>query len=606
VAARLAMSGRRPEWLGLWPLAPIVLFLGAVFVYPVGQLLWLSVVDGHGHLTAFHYARLFTSGTYVKVLGITFEIASWTTLIAVGAGYPLAYLLATVANRARNHLMLWVLMPFWTSFLVRTFAWLVLLGRKGAINDWLLAIGVTDAPVPLIYNRAGVLIGMSHALMPIAVMTMLAVMRSIDRSLSGAASTLGARGGQSFWRIYFPLSMPGVAAGALLVFVLSCGFFITPALLGSGRELLIAQVIITQIEELMNWSFAGAVSVLLLGATLAVVFVYNQLFGRSAFNLPQAAPSVERPRSGWVGRLGALVAVRLVAVMGWICDRVGEALDWIRPIRADRPRATMSRGVLWVVGSLTLVYLAAPSFFVIPVSVSEASYIQWPPVGFTLANYQLFLTNPVYVAAMMRSLVVGLCSAALAMLLGVPAAFALTRRPVPGKSVVLAIILAPLIVPHIIIAIALFFLYARVGLVGTTLGLVLGHTCISVPFVVVTVMAVLTNYDERLDQAAGNLGANPWRTLRHVTVPLILPGLVAAFLFAFVTSLDELSIALFISGGTRPTLPKQMWVDSMLRVSPMVTAVSTVVLLFVTSIILIAEFTRRRLERAPVTTVDRR
>jgi putative spermidine/putrescine transport system permease protein len=207
---------------------------------------------------------------------------------------------------------------------------------------------------------------------------------------------------------------------------------------------------------------------------------------------------------------------------------------------------------------------------------------------------------------MMRSLEVGLCSAALAMALGVPAAFALTRRPVPGKSVVLAIILAPLIVPHIIIAIALFFLYARIGLVGTTLGLVLGHTCISVPFVVVTVMAVLTDYDERLDQAAWNLGANPWRTLRHVTVPLILPGLVAAFLFAFVTSLDELSIALFISGGTTPTLPKQMWVDSMLRVSPMVTAVSTVVLLFVTSIILVAELARRRLERVTATTLDRR
>jgi ABC-type spermidine/putrescine transport system permease subunit II len=155
-----------------------------------------------------------------------------------------------------------------------------------------------------------------------------------------------------------------------------------------------------------------------------------------------------------------------------------------------------------------------------------------------------------------------------------------------------------MILPHIILAIALFFLYAKVGLVGTTAGLVLGHACISVPFVVVTVMAVLQNYDERLDQAAWSLGANPWRTLYHVTGPLILPGLIAAFLFAFVISLDELSIALFISGGAAPTLPKQLWVDSMLRVSPMVTAVSTVVLVFVTSLILIAEFTRRRVEKA--------
>ena len=600
LATKLAASGqigwRRREWLVLWPLLPIVLFLTVLFVYPVGQLLWLSVVDGQGHLTGLHYVRLFTTATYVKVLGLTFEIALWTTLIAVVAGYPLAYLLSTVGNHTRNRLMLWVLLPFWTSFLVRTFAWLVLLGRKGAINEWLMTIGVTEAPLALIYNRAGVLIGMVHALMPIAVLTMLAVMRNIDRSLSGAASTLGARGGQAFWRVYFPLSMPGVAAAALLVFVLSLGFFITPALLGSGRELLVAQVIITQIEELLNWGFAGAVSVLLLGATLAVFLLYDQLFGRSRLTGEERTTAGAR-RPGLIGRFGAVAAGKLIGLMGWICDRVEEALEWIRPIRPDRPRATMSRAVLWTMAVVTLVYLAAPSFFVIPVSFSEAPYIQWPPVGFTLANYQLFLSDPVYVGAMIRSLIVGLCSAALSMLLGVPAAFVLTRRRMPGKSVILAAILAPMILPHIVIAIALFFLYAQLGLVGTTFGLVLGHTCICVPFVVVTVMAVLKNYDERLDQAASSLGANQWRTLRKVTLPLIFPGLVAAFLFAFVISLDELSIALFISGGAAPTLPKQLWVDSMLRVSPMVTAVSTVVLVFVTSLILLAEFTRRRVEK---------
>jgi len=494
--------------------------------------------------------------------------------------------------------MLWVLMPFWTSFLVRTFAWLVLLGRKGAINAWLAALGLIDGPLPLIYNRVGVLIGMVHALMPIAVLTMLAVMRNIDRSLLAAASTLGARGGQSFWRIYFPLSIPGVVAAALLVFVLSLGFFVTPALLGSGRELLIAQVIITQIEELMNWGFAGAVSVLLLGATLAVFFVYDQLFGRSTRAGDAVSGAADRRHPRMVGQLGALVVGGLIAAMGWICDRIGGALDWLRPARPDRPRATMGRGVLWGVAMTALVYLAAPSFFVIPVSFSEAPYIQWPPTGFTVSNYALFLSNPVYIGAMIRSLVVGVGSAALAMALGVLAAFVLTRRRVPAKGVILAFILAPMILPHIILAIALFFLYAKVGLVGTTAGLVLGHACISVPFVVVTVMAVLKNYDERLDQAAWSLGANPWRTLYHVTGPLILPGLIAAFLFAFVISLDELSIALFISGGAAPTLPKQLWVDSMLRVSPMVTAVSTVVLVFVTSLILIAEFTRRRLEKA--------
>ncbi len=598
----LNLTQRRRDAVRLLPLLPVVLYLLLLFVYPVGQLLWLSVIDSQGNLTAVHYVRLFTTNTYVRVLGITFEIAFWTTLISVLAGYPLAYLIATVSSRMRNVLILWVLVPFWTSFLVRTFAWLILLGRKGAINEWLAAIGLTDAPLPLIYNRAGVLIGMVHALMPIAVLTMVTVMRTIDPALVGAASTLGARGGQSFWRVYLPLSMPGVAAGALLVFVLSLGFFITPALLGSGREVLIAQVIIEQIEQLLNWGFAGAVSVLFLFATLAVIFLYERVFGRSMLIEDPNARHSTRP-IGLIGQLASLAGGRLIVLLGWVCDRAGQALDWIRPIQPDRRRAAVSRFVLWTVALITLVYLAAPSFFVIPVSFSEAPYIQWPPLGFTLENYRIFLADPTYVGAMIRSLVVGLASASLAMLLGVPAAFVLTRRSVPCKRIVLASILAPMILPHIIIAIALFFLYGQFGLVGTILGLVLGHACISVPFVVVTVMAVLKTYDERLDQAASSLGANKFQALRRVTFPVIFPGILAAFLFAFVISLDELSIALFISGGASPTLPKQMWVDSMLRVSPVVTAVSTVVLVFVTSIILVAELARRRVERRLV--IDR-
>ena len=150
-----------------------------------------------------------------------------------------------------------MLLPFWTSFLVRTFAWIVLLGRNGAVNGLLRAMGITDAPAELIYNFTGVMIGMTHALMPLAILTMVAVMENIDPNLARAATTLGARGGQAFWRIYFPLSLPGVAAAGLLVFITALGFFITPALLGGRREIMITQVIIEQVQDLLNWAFAG-------------------------------------------------------------------------------------------------------------------------------------------------------------------------------------------------------------------------------------------------------------------------------------------------------------------------------------------------------------
>ena len=337
---------------------------------------------------------------------------------------------------------------------------------------------------------------------------------------------------------------------------------------------------------------------LLLCTTLVVFFLYDQLFGLSTISGAQAVTAAGEQRAGVVSRLGAYVGARLIALMGWICDRFGEAMERIRPVRPDRPRLAFSRKTLWVSALAVLVYLVAPSFFVIPMSFSERAFIQWPPLGFTFQNYEMFLNDPLYVGAMIRSFVVALVSATLAMLIGLPAAFVLTRQRMRGTGLVFAIILAPIIIPPIIIAIALFYVYAQIGLIGTTVGLILGHAVISVPFVVVTIMAVLKNYDERLDQAALSLGASKFETLRRVTFPLILPGLIAAFLFAFVVSLDELTIALFVTGGQTPTLPKQMWIDAIFKLNPMVTAVSTVVLVFVSSLILVAELTRRRSEKA--------
>src|SRR5215510_11050717 len=160
-ASQMERYGRpAPALTRLWPMVPILVFLLAAFVYPVAQLLWLSLFGKTGTITLEHYERLFTAPVYFSVLRNTFEIAGWTTSICILGGYPIAYLLATTTNNARNALILWVLLPFWTSFLVRTFAWIVLLGRKGTINDWLQHLGMVDAPVKLIYNFAGVMIGM--------------------------------------------------------------------------------------------------------------------------------------------------------------------------------------------------------------------------------------------------------------------------------------------------------------------------------------------------------------------------------------------------------------------------------------------------------------
>jgi ABC-type spermidine/putrescine transport system permease subunit I len=590
----VAVYRPKPAWVRAWPIYPILLFLLALFVYPVAQLLSLSVVTPSGGLTLDHYQRLAGSPVYLQVLRNTLEIAGWTTLLCIIGGYPVAYLLATTQPGTRNRLVLWVLLPFWTSFLVRTFAWIVLLGRRGAINEFLMDLGVINAPIEFLYNMTGVMVGMVHAMMPLAVLTMLSVMENIDRNLVPAAATLGARGGQTFWRIYFPLSLPGVAAAGLLVFITSLGFFITPALLGSPRQTMITQVIIQQVEEMLNYPFAGAIAMLLLVTALLVFYLYDRALGMSTLAGSATAGQRDSGEQGIIGKAFSWIGSLIIGVLAKISDGVAIVWEKIFGGRADRPPVASGRLGLRVAVFMLLLFLAGPSFFIIPVSFTTEGFIEWPPVFFSTKWYAAILDHPQWIPAITRSLVVGLFASLLAMAIGVPAAFFLARQRFFAKTAALAFILSPLILPRIVIAVALFYFYAGLGLIGTNIGLILGHTVLAVPYVVITVMAVLKNYDQRLDHAAASLGASPPRVLWHITIPLIRSGLIAAFLFAFVTSFDELTIALFISSGLATTLPKQMWDDAILKVSPTLAAVSTLLLLFVTIVILLAEYMQRR------------
>jgi putative spermidine/putrescine transport system permease protein len=579
-------------WVRAWPLYPLLLLVAAFFLYPVLQILVLSLLDRAGDLSAENYVRAATTPVYLRTLGITLEISFWTTVYALLAGYPVAYLLATARPRARDLLTLLVLMPFWTSFLVRTFSWMILLGRNGAVNKLLISLGIIDAPLALIFNFTGTMIGMVHAMMPLGIMAMLSVMQRVDRTLVSAARVLGARGGSAFWEIFFRLSMPGVASAGLLVFISALGFFITPALLGGRQQTMISQVIISIIQEVMNWRFASALSVVLLAASALVFVLYDRILGLSTLSGGEAGRGVRTP--GVLARAGRAVGGRCIAALGRACDGAGRLWDAVAPPRPDRMRRTWSRAVLAVVAGLIIAFLALPSFFVIPVSFTSGDFIEFPPRGFSLRWYEVYFGSPGWVNATIRSFVVAVLTGIAATILGTAAAFVLARQTIVARGAVLALVLAPLVLPRIIIAVGLFYLFAKIGLVGTVLGLVIGHTILAVPYVVITVMAVLKTYDDRLDQAAWSLGASKWKALTEITVPQIKGGMVAAFLFAFITSFDELTISLFITGGSTSTLPRQMWNDLLLQVNPTLAAVSTVVLVFVTVFIVLAEAMRRR------------
>jgi putative spermidine/putrescine transport system permease protein len=254
---------------GVVPLLPLFLLLLVLLVYPVGRMLAAGLAGDAG-LTALR--ELATVPLYRDVLSRTFRISLTVTLVCLLLGYPVAYTLATAPRWLATPLLVLVLVPFWISLLARSFTWLVLLQRNGVVNRLLLALGLTTEPLPLVYNELGVHVGMAHILLPYMILSLYAGMRGIDPILLRAAANLGATGWQAFRRVYWPLSLPGVAAGSILLFVLGLGFFITPALLGGGKVTLVAVLIETNIREALNWPLAAALSVLLLAATVLALW----------------------------------------------------------------------------------------------------------------------------------------------------------------------------------------------------------------------------------------------------------------------------------------------------------------------------------------------
>jgi ABC-type spermidine/putrescine transport system permease subunit I len=268
------MSSR---WLGAWPAVPALLLLFVFFLYPVVRMLGFSIEGG----TLDWYAKALGESLYLQVFWNTFEIAFWVTLICLLLGYPLGFLLATTTPGWATVGFIFVLLPLWTSVLVRTYAWMVLLGRNGVFNRLMLEAGLIADPVPMLNNFSGVLIGMVHVLLPYMVLPIYGAVRRVDPALVSAAEGLGASNARIFRRIYLPLTLPGIFAGSVIVFVLSLGFFITPALLGGGRVVMLAVMIEQQVHQTLNWPFAAALSAVLLVFTL-VVYAAAQRFTRSA------------------------------------------------------------------------------------------------------------------------------------------------------------------------------------------------------------------------------------------------------------------------------------------------------------------------------------
>lgn len=260
-----------PYWLLV---APAVLLVLALYVAPIVNVLLLSVTDpkpGFGN-----YAKIFESDTVAGLIWRTIRLCLITTVAAVTLGYIVSYAMLHALSGVRRRMMSILLISFWISVLVRSFAWLMLLGHNGLVNDVLTGLGLISEPLPLVRNELGVLIGMTEYMIPYAILPLLANMQGIDPRVTAASRSLGASSTQTFLRVFLPLTKPGIIAASLLVFISSLGFYVTPAILGGGKVQMMAEYISVQLLVTVRWGAAAMLATLMIASVLALMYVLNR------------------------------------------------------------------------------------------------------------------------------------------------------------------------------------------------------------------------------------------------------------------------------------------------------------------------------------------
>ncbi len=591
-------------------LIPTLVFLFGIYAYPILRFAILSFI---GPPAGFHYyQQLLQSPHYLKVLGRTFAIALQVVVICLCLGYPVAYVLSSLSRRLRNIMTLAILVPFSVSALVRTYAWMVILGRGGIVNNALRALDLISSPLSLMFNRFGVLTGMVHLLLPIMILSLYTVMRGIDKNLIKAAKSMGATPSRAFLAVYLPLSMPGVSAGSLLVFILSLGFYLTPALLGGLGETTFIILIEKQVSEVLNWGMASSMAVILLVGTLIIILIYqwvswdtrrrghtpgSELRLRGALRIRCLITATGRFVRGLLRMPSHIRDTHLYRYFTVSAKYFLGRIQFLftRPdVRKQRPS---ERPVCaCIAAGIVLLFLSLPVLVMFPLAFSSSLYLEFPPKGFSLQWFRVYFSRQDWIAATLFSVQVAVITMLTSTFLGTLGSLGLGRADFKGKKAAMAFIVSPMIVPTMIFSLALYYVFSPLGLVGSVTGLALGHTVLAIPVVIVIVSAALKNVDERLEQAAMSLGANRLHALWGVTIPLIRPAIFASGLLAFLTSFDDLLIALFLSGTKVATLPKRMWDGIRFETDPTIAAASTFIIVLAIFIVGSVELVRGRYE----------
>ena len=577
---------RRPA---LW-LVPGLILLMIGFVGPLGAVLWTSLFSGSsagssasGHSFSLGaYASVFGSSVFWDILYRTVRAAVVVTLMCIVTGYPFAYFVATRARRFAGPIMALVAVPYLTSVLIRSYAWVAILGNHGPINRALMAIGLIKAPLRLVFSATGNYVGLLHVLLPMLILPVYAAMQRIHPSLLQAGANLGATRTERFFTIFLPLSMPGLTAGSALVFLTALGAYVTPALLGSPGDYLLAQAIQVRIATLADFAGASAQAIVLL--TLVVGFLF---LCRGAI-LPEFADAQGGPPAGDVLKHGSRTrwlrvkqacSARLGALMRLVTHTLLHVLTHtLRPVSAALEK--VAGPALHIYGVVLLFALLAPMVVVVMIAFTSAPYLTFPPPGYSTRWFVALASDSDWLGALFFSLEVAAVAACGALLIGTPYAFAIARGRFAGRRAMWLAAIAPMVLPHIVIGLGLLLVSVPLGINGTASSFWIAYMVIALPFVITILLAAFSRFDVNLERAAANLGAPALQVFVTVTLPLLATSFATAFLFAFLAGFDDLIISQFLSSPEHTTLAMRMWQDIQLEISPK-TAVVGALQLFV-------------------------
>jgi putative spermidine/putrescine transport system permease protein len=556
---------------------PALALLGVVWLAPLVSLGRRSLVLGQQY-TLQRYTDVLADPVFRESLLLTLQISVAVTLICLALGYPLAYVLARLPRRWAAVLLVTVIVPFVSSVLIRSYAWITILADNGLVNELLTSSGVAERPLKLVFNDLGILIGMAQIQLPLLVLPLYSVMRGIDRSTVQAAQSLGATPATAFRRVFLPASLPGVAAGCSLVFVVSLGFFVTPALLGGPGTPMVAELISTEVTVLADFPDAAAQSIFLL-----IVVSLLMLLLRRQLGLTIEAASAQTPTPRRARRFGVHALQR-----PWteaLADRFDVALTGIR------------WPALVLVAGVAVLYLVLPLLVILPTAFSGAQSIAFPPPSLSTRWFSAYFSTKPYVDSTLMSVGLAAAGGVLATIFGTLAAYALVRARLPARSLVRLLLLSPLVLPQIVFAVAYFLAVAPLGLVGSPLPFVAVYAVLGLPYVVVVMTAVLRDFDRSLEHAAESLGARPLRVAASVTLPILRPALISGFVFAFLIAFDDVIFALFLSAPGVVTLPVRIYQDLQQQITPLIAAVSAIVLAGVLGVSALGGWAGRQSER---------